>query len=477
LTVVSHTNTSNGRLEQLNNGEFRYTPNDNFDGTDSFQYTITDGHKGHTDTATVTIVVDEDGGGGGGRGGRGRTRGDRDVNLDIFNERVVRHNTSCALVTWNTNIKATSRVVYGDNSVRNLDDDERDYGYDETTREFDFDTKFHTVLVCGLDFSEINYFRPVSDHPETPEETGIELNLRPGVTGQCSLRIEDYMRIDFRNDPIEVLKLQGFLRVFEKETSVPLSGKFDRATDAAVRRFQVKYNDDILNPWGYEDDESTGYVYILTKKKINEILCGADDVLTAAHLIEIRNFKAYQDSLAARGIDYAGPLVDGPYPWQPEFHSLKSGQYTTGSAGVGGAYPQPTPVPPKVGQYGDRETPPAVVEDEPVTPEPTTPEVVEEEEDEPSDLDDFLGGVLDEEDEETSVEEEEEETEEEAGTSTEGFSDRLAGALFSGIDGVMGLLLSVPFLIVVLFILVGLLIVELRSEYKQRKETDTDETK
>jgi len=56
LTVSVDKSTSNGELNLKADGAFIYTPNENFNGIDSFTYTVSDG-KGGTDTATVTITV------------------------------------------------------------------------------------------------------------------------------------------------------------------------------------------------------------------------------------------------------------------------------------------------------------------------------------------------------------------------------------------------------------------------------------
>ena len=76
LSVDSVTQPSNGSV--VNNGaDVTYTPDADFNGTDSFTYTVTDGSL--TDTATVTVTVaavnDAPVAGGGdqrGRGGDGR---------------------------------------------------------------------------------------------------------------------------------------------------------------------------------------------------------------------------------------------------------------------------------------------------------------------------------------------------------------------------------------------------------------------
>ncbi len=58
LTVVTTpvTGVANGVLALNANGTFTYTPNANFNGADSFVYTVLDGNGG-TDTATVTLTV------------------------------------------------------------------------------------------------------------------------------------------------------------------------------------------------------------------------------------------------------------------------------------------------------------------------------------------------------------------------------------------------------------------------------------
>lgn len=122
---------------------------------------------------------------------------------------------------------------------------------------------------------------------------GIGGRRHPVVVGEIlgatsCFYLRDYLKIDWQNDPIEVLKLQSFLNVFEKE-NLSLTGVFDRTTFEAVERFQVKYSSDILEPWG--DKVTTGFVYILTKKKINEIYCNTLINLNQADKDEIEAFR------------------------------------------------------------------------------------------------------------------------------------------------------------------------------------------
>ena len=56
LTVSGHTNPQHGTLVMAANGDFTYTPNANYNGPDSFTYTVKDS-AGATSTATVTLNV------------------------------------------------------------------------------------------------------------------------------------------------------------------------------------------------------------------------------------------------------------------------------------------------------------------------------------------------------------------------------------------------------------------------------------
>ncbi len=116
----------------------------------------------------------------------------------------------------------------------------------------------------------------------------------------CSY-LKDYLKIDWKNDPIEVFKLQLFLKNFEGFSSLPVTGKFDQVTFDAVSTFQNRYKADILTPWGHT--APTGFVYILTKKKVNEIYCQMPFPVTEAQQQEIDAFRAF---LASVGGDQGG---------------------------------------------------------------------------------------------------------------------------------------------------------------------------
>jgi hypothetical protein len=58
LTITHIATPENGSANITGDGKISYTPNDNFTGTETFEYTISDGNGG-PDTATVTVTVDD----------------------------------------------------------------------------------------------------------------------------------------------------------------------------------------------------------------------------------------------------------------------------------------------------------------------------------------------------------------------------------------------------------------------------------
>jgi hypothetical protein len=146
----------------------------------------------------------------------------------------------------------------------------------------------------------------VGGHRRTPP-LGSSSNVL-GAATSCEY-LKDYLRIDWINDPVEVIKLQAFLKTLEGFSNLEITGTFDQATFDAVGIFQERYFDDILRPWGH--DRYTGFVYILTKKKVNEIFCNKAFPLTPAQEDEVREFRAFIESLKAQGITIPGVSDSG----------------------------------------------------------------------------------------------------------------------------------------------------------------------
>ncbi len=194
-------------------------------------------------------------------------------------------------------------MVYGLNSQPSTASDVN-FGYSSTTQATAAYTKEHSLVVEGLNPESQYYFRPISADSMSLAK-GIELTLSPQPVSpppeppaQCNYLLE-YLKIGQNNNPVEVRKLQVFLRDYEGFGNLAVSGFFDQATFDAVSVFQKKYGSDVLTPWGHED--STGYVYITTKKKVNEIYCQKAFPLTDSQTQEINAFRNMLENLKAQG--------------------------------------------------------------------------------------------------------------------------------------------------------------------------------
>lgn len=107
--------------------------------------------------------------------------------------------------------------------------------------------------------------------------------------------INNYLKIGQQDDDSkEITKLQLFLKNTEGSSHVQVNGVFDGDTLNAVKKFQEKYKEDILTPWGVS--EPTGYVYITTKKKINELYCGEKFPLTLEQKTELEKHEQSLES-------------------------------------------------------------------------------------------------------------------------------------------------------------------------------------
>ena len=113
----------------------------------------------------------------------------------------------------------------------------------------------------------------------------------------CPL-LTEYLRYGADNDPTEMVKLQSFLKD-SQGLDVNVNGAFDESTLAAVNAFQAKYLSDTMGPWGAT--RTSGYVYITTEKKINEIACDTSLTLTLAEQAIIDAYKASLTSSSASG--------------------------------------------------------------------------------------------------------------------------------------------------------------------------------
>ncbi len=239
------------------------------------------------------------GGGGGGGGGS--------VFVLVSNPSVCPSGRGSVTVKWYTNYETSSQVVYGTSTVPVLGGAPL-FGYQYGTEKTSVGTTTHSVSISGLVSGTQYFFRPVSGLFQTgyTGTIGSEISIVVGASTQCGNivptpvpgnlnascpYITDFMRRDFNNNTEQVYRLQNFLRVVQG-LDVSATGVFDAKTEAAVVSFQNRYAIEVLKPWG-DSVKATGYVYIMTKQKINQIICGMSTLNSADQKV-IEAYKAVQ---------------------------------------------------------------------------------------------------------------------------------------------------------------------------------------
>lgn len=86
----------------------------------------------------------------------------------------------------------------------------------------------------------------------------------------CDTYLTAFIKFGQKNDEEQVKRLQHVLKTYEG-AEIEENGVYDAGTLSAVHAFQTKYWDTILAPWNIK--QSTGFVYLTTRKKVNEIYC------------------------------------------------------------------------------------------------------------------------------------------------------------------------------------------------------------
>lgn len=299
------------------------TVNASTPGTYTLTYNVTDSDSAAADEVTRTTVVNQktDGGSGGGctsNCGGGGGGGGTTITLEIFNEKISLNSNGAAVVTWDTNLQATSQVVYDSTSHSSLlTPSKSDYAL--ATAKSTALVTTHTITVYSLSAGVTYYFRPYSER-SNDDALGIELTIAPTTTATpptttttaitrepCQEYLRAYIKLGQQNDPAEVRKLESFLNIIEG-FSLPVDGTYDQHDFDAVGTFQERYFNDILSPWGHT--ERTGYVYYTTRKKINEIVCNRPFPLNTAQRTEVEAFKALLETLRTQGITPAEAEID-----------------------------------------------------------------------------------------------------------------------------------------------------------------------
>lgn len=137
----------------------------------------------------------------------------------------------------------------------------------------DEEKKVPTVTVVP----EQNILTSVNDSIKVQEKT-IEAVPLNSAEEKTSCEVHEYLknpiRLGAKNNPEDVKLLEQFLNKYEN-AGLTVDGIYSREDFNAVMKWQEKYADDILKPWGLK--KGTGYIYIKSLAKIKEIEEGSCD--------------------------------------------------------------------------------------------------------------------------------------------------------------------------------------------------------
>jgi uncharacterized delta-60 repeat protein len=114
----------------------------------------------------------------------------------------------------------------------------------------------------------------------TPTTTPLNTFISPldNKTQLTCNPFRNYLKLNSKTNNIDEVKLwQAFLNKYNNE-SLPITGYYGPLTSNAIKRFQLKYKDEILTPWNLTNP--TGYTYKTTRAKGNSLLgCSEGELL------------------------------------------------------------------------------------------------------------------------------------------------------------------------------------------------------
>ncbi len=298
LSATLVTGTSNGGLTFNSDGTFTYTPNTNYNGSDSFTYKVNDGTVDSgvavvtitvnpiNDAPTVLVAVEApvvtytlnypyvD------KGATAYDTEDGDITSSIvttndLNMGAVGTYTFVYTATDSGSLSAsTTRTVNvvpalggaggGSGKVGCMDSKATNYDKDAA---YSGPCTYGSVLGAATSTLVAASSSQAGGATTTPQGQVLGVN---NICKETGTYIRNYLRRGANNNIYEVKRLQEFLNE-ELGIKLVISGVFDKETEDAVKVFQFKYSDTILSPWGL--NRATGIVYITTLNKINSKKC------------------------------------------------------------------------------------------------------------------------------------------------------------------------------------------------------------
>ena len=257
-------NPSHGTLSAISTstGAVTYTPNLNYNGSDSFTFTATDG-SAVSNTATVSITVNSI----------------NDMPVIVLNGAstvtIVQGGVYIEDGAVCTDAEAEGNLQYnitGDFSTSTVGQYVLTYTcYDSSETSVNV-TRTVNVVAPSItpivpSFSSGGSPAPAPVVPATPSAPQGEVL---GASASCGIYSEKFLRRGYKNDKVAVAKLQKFLNDYMK-ANISESGVFDLNTENALKKFQIKHSANVLSPWKLS--LPTGILYLTTKTEINNIMC------------------------------------------------------------------------------------------------------------------------------------------------------------------------------------------------------------
>lgn len=284
-------------LIDLDNGTLTYTPDLNYNGSDSFVFYASDG-SANSNSATVSITINPIN-----DAPEITLNGESDIALLQGNEYTEDGATCTDVEQGVLNVAIDGSVdvnTIGEYVLTySCEDDEEETVQVTRTVEVqalppacsdqsdnDQDSKVD-LQDPGCDSpTDNNETDPLPPTPPTPSTPVVETS-GGGFSGSrrhssggssqgqvlgvsCGVYMDKFLREGSDNDSAQVTNLQNFLNK-EMKAGLTVNGIYDKATIEAVNAFQIKYAEQILAPW--KINAPTGLVYQTTLRWINMIEC------------------------------------------------------------------------------------------------------------------------------------------------------------------------------------------------------------
>jgi hypothetical protein len=263
--VYAINNPAHGTLSAIdtNTGAVTYTPNLNYNGTDSFTFTATDGST-VSNVATVSIAINSIN-----DMPIILLNGSSTVTISSKDSEYIEDGAVC------TDAEAEGNLQYnisGEVSTSTVGEYVLTYTCYDSSEQSASVTRTVNVVAPSVtpivpSFSSGGSPAPT---PVAPVATAAPQGEVLGASASCGIYSEKFLRRGYKNDLVSVQKLQKFLNDYMK-SGIKESGVFDLATENALKKFQIKHSAKVLSPWKLSTP--TGILYLTTKTEINNIMC------------------------------------------------------------------------------------------------------------------------------------------------------------------------------------------------------------